>query len=163
MRRVRLLCAAALSLMLLAGCNGPTARSRAATADLDKAIAAFNEALRTNDAATFMSFVADEVVMMPPGEAPVRGKEALRAWYTAFLSQYRTSSLTLTQREVLVGEGFAVEMGSFEWGLVPAGGGASVVDRGSYMQVWKRQPDGQWRFAREVWNSSEPASAPSVK
>ena len=157
----RLLPIAALSLAL-GGCNGPKAPSRAATADVERATAAFHEALRTNDAETFLSFVADDVVMMPPGEAPVRGKDALRAWYVAFLSQYRTSSLTLGDREVLVGEGFAVETGSFVWGLIPAAGGAPVLDRGHYMQVWKRRPDGQWRFEREIWNSSAPAPAPEV-
>jgi uncharacterized protein (TIGR02246 family) len=157
---IRLLPSAALSLAALVGCYGPKAPSSATTADVERATAAFHEALRTNDAETFLSFVADDVVMMPPGEAPVRGKDALRAWYAAFLSRYRTSSLTLGDREVFVGEGFAVEIGSFEWGLIPAAGGAPVLDQGNYMQVWKRQPDGQWRFEREIWNSSAPASAP---
>ena len=160
---LRLLSVTALSLASLAGCNGPKAPSSAARADVERATGAFHEALRTNDAQTFLSFVAEDVVMMPPGEAPIRGKDALRAWYAAFLSQYRTSSLTLGEREVLVGEGFAVEIGSFEWGLIPAAGGSPVLDRGSYMQVWKRQPDGQWRFEREIWNSAAPASAPEVK
>ena len=159
----RWLSIAALSLAALVGCNGPKVPSSAATADVERATAAFHQALRTNDAETFLSFVADDVVMMPPGEAPVRGKDALRAWYAAFLSQYRTSSLTLGDREVFVGEEFAVEIGSFEWGLIPAAGGSPVLDRGHYMQVWKRQPGGQWRFEREIWNSATPASAPEVK
>ena len=156
---LRWLSGGALSLAVLVGCNGPNSPLGATTAEVEKATTAFHEALRTNDSETFLSFVADDVVMMPPGEAPVRGKDALRAWYATFLSRYRTSSLTLGDREVLVGEGFAVELGSFEWGLVPAAGGAPVVDRGHYMQVWKRRPDGQWRFAREIWNSSAPAEA----
>jgi uncharacterized protein (TIGR02246 family) len=153
----RLLSIAALSLAALVGCNGPRAPSSATTADVERATAAFHQALRANDTETFLSFVADDVVMMPPGEAPVRGKDALRAWYAAFLSQYRTSSLTLGGREVFVGDGFAVEVGSFEWGLSPAKGGDPVFERGNYMQVWKRQPDAQWRFEREIWNSSAPA------
>jgi len=157
--RWKWLSGAALSLAALAGCQGPKAPLGATAAGVEKATAAFHEALRTNDAETFLSFVADDVVMMPPGEAPVRGKDALRAWYAAFLSQNRTSSLVLGDREVLVGEGFAVELGSFEWGLVPAAGGSPTVDRGHYMQVWNRQPDGQWRFAREIWNSSAPTEA----
>ncbi len=161
--RFRLLASAALSLAALVGCNGAKAPSTATTADVERATAAFHEALRTNDAETFLSFVADDVVMMPPGEAPVRGKDGLRAWYAAFLSQYRTSSLTLGDREVTVGEGFAVEIGSFEWGLIPAAGGTPVLDRGHYMQVWKRQPDGQWRFQREIWNSSASTPSPAAK
>jgi ketosteroid isomerase-like protein len=40
--------------------------------------------------------------------------------------------------------------------VVPVAGGKPLVDRGSYMQVWQRQPDGRWLFSREVWNSSVP-------
>ena len=153
-----LLCSAALSLAAPIGCNGPKATSSATRADVERTTAAFHEALRTNDAEKLLSFVADDVVMMPPGEAQVRGKVALRAWYAAFLSQYRTSSLTLGDREVFVEQGFAVEIGSFEWGMIPAAGGTPVLDRGNYMQVWRRQPDGQWRFEREIWNSSATAA-----
>jgi uncharacterized protein (TIGR02246 family) len=158
-----LLSSAAVSLVAFVGCNGPTRSSSAATADFEKTTAAFHEALRTNDAETFLSFVAADVVMMRPGESPVRGKDALRAWYASFLSQYQTSSLTLGDREVFVGEEFAVESGSFEWALIPVAGGAPVVDRGNYLQVWRRQPDGQWRFEREIWNSSAPESPPAAK
>lgn len=125
-------------------------------AAVEAATAAFHQALRTNDPGALFTYVADDVVMMPPGEAPVRGKEAMRAWYAGFLSQYRTSSLILTGREVLVGDGWAVETGAFEWELRPADGGDPTVDRGHYMQVWKAQADGRWRFAREIWNGSGP-------
>ena len=134
-------------------------RRRAPRAAVEAATAAFHQALRTNDAGALFAYVADDVVMMPPGEAPVRGKAAMRAWYAGFLSQFRTSSLTLTNREVIVGDGWAVEAGAFEWGLAPAAGGETTVDRGHYMQVWKAQPDGQWRFAREIWNGSAPEGA----
>jgi ketosteroid isomerase-like protein len=127
---------------------------------VEAATAALHQALRTNDADALFSHVADDVVMMPPGEAAIRGKAAMRAWYAGFLSQFRTSSLTLTDREVFIGEGWAVELGTYEWGLKALAGGDPVIDRGNYMQVWKQQPDGQWRFAREIWNSSVPPPAP---
>ena len=124
----------------------------------EAAHSAMHDALRMNDADAVLAFVADDVVLMPPGEAPVRGKHAMREWYAAFLSQFRTSSLALADREVLAGDDWAVDLGTYEWGLTPAAGGAPVVDRGNYVQVWKRQPDGQWRFAREIWNSAAPAT-----
>jgi ketosteroid isomerase-like protein len=128
-----------------------------ARAEVEATTTAFHEALRTDNAEALMSYVADDVVLAPPGEPPIRGKEAMRTWYAGFLSQYRTTSLTLADKEVFVGDGWAVEFGSFEWGLAPAAGGESVVDRGAYMQVWKRTPEGAWQFAREIWNSAAPA------
>lgn len=155
--------------MLLAGCGAPQSSSQAtaeaskANAAFEKATSAFHQALRTNDAETFLSFIAEDVVLMPPGEAPVRGKSAVQTWFEGFLSQYHTTSLSLADQEVFLGDGWAVELGTYEWGLAPAAGGAPVIDRGNYMQVWKLQNDGQWRFAREVYNSSVPATAPETK
>lgn len=159
----------ALGLLLSLGCAGAQPRSStddktsATRAAVEAATTAFHQALRTNDADTFMSYVADDVVLMPPGEPVVHTKDGVRAWYSRFLTQYRTSSLTLANREVLVGDGWAVELGTFEWGLTPAAGGSPVIDRGAYMQIWKPLPDGRWRFAREVWNSSTPTTAPAPK
>jgi len=129
-------------------------------AALDLASEAFDQALRTDDAEALLAHVADDVVLMPPGEAAVHGKAAMRAWYDGFLSQFRTASLTLADRDVLVGDGLVVVMGTHEWVLQPAAGGDAVLDRGNYLQVWQQQPDGRWLFAREIWNSSLPASAP---
>lgn len=99
----------------------------------------------------------------PPGEDALRGKEAVRRWYAAFVSAYRTSTLTLSDQEVLVRGDWAVERGTYEWGLRPAAGGDVAVDKGSYLQVWQKQGDGSWKFAREVYNSSIPPAAPPTK
>jgi uncharacterized protein (TIGR02246 family) len=158
-----------LSLAALVGCAkpGPSASDVSATAStrsaVEAATEAFHQALRTNDAETFLSYVAEDVVLMPPGEAAIRGKNAMRVWYEQFLSNYRTSALTLSDREVLVGDGWAVELGTYEWSLAPVTGGDPILDRGNYIQVWKPQPDGRWQFAREIWNSSLPPASPDVK
>jgi len=157
-----------LAVVIAAGCSEsrlasqPESSTPSAKAGVEAASAAFHQALRTNDVETFMAYIADDVVLAPPGEAPVRGKMGVRTWYEAFLSQYRTSSLILSDQEVFVGNGWAAERGAYEWELVPAKGGSTVIDRGNYMQIWTQQPDGQWRFAREVYNSSAPAVQPEA-
>ena len=122
---------------------------------------AFHQALRTNDEAALFTHVADDVVMIPPGEPVVLGAAAMREWYAGFLSVYRTSSLTLSEKEVFVGGDWAVEIGAYHWGLAPVDGSATVVDVGHYMQLWRWQADGQWKFAREIWNSAAAASGPA--
>jgi ketosteroid isomerase-like protein len=32
-------------------------------------------------------------------------------------------------------------------------------DRGKYIEVWRRQTDGSWLIADDIFNSSEPAPA----
>jgi len=130
-------------------------------ADFEKATAAFHQALRTNDSDALFAYVAGDVVMMPPNETPVRGKPAMQTWYRAFLSVFRTTTLLLSDREVTVSDSWATELGQYEWALQPAAGGDLAIDKGNYMQIWKRASDGSWRFFREIWNSSI-ASAPPV-
>ena len=132
-------------------------------ADFEKTTAAFHQALRTNDYEELFACVAGDVVMMPPNEAPIRGKPAMQAWYHTFLSAYRTTALVLTDREVTVSDSWATELGQYEWGLQPTAAGDPVVDKGNYMQIWKRAPDGNWRFFREIWNSSIPSAPPANK
>ena len=83
-----------LAVVIAAGCSEsrlasqPESSTPSAKAGVEAASAAFHQALRTNDVETFMAYIADDVVLAPPGEAPVRGKMGVRTWYEAFLSQY---------------------------------------------------------------------------
>jgi ketosteroid isomerase-like protein len=108
-----------------------------------------------------MGLMADDVVLMPPNEAAVRGKAAVRTWYDQLVSQLRTSELTLGDREVLIGGEWATELAAFEWTLVPVAGGPAVTERGNYMQIWRHEADGRWLLARELWNSTSPPATPS--
>jgi len=123
-------------------------------AGVDSAANRLLAALRANASDSLMALMAEDVVLMPPNEPVLKGKAAVRSWYDQFLTQLRTSSLTTTDREVLIGGEWATELATFEWRLVPVAGGSPVVDRGSYVQVWHHEPDGQWLFTREIWNST---------
>lgn len=125
-------------------------------AGVDSAANRLLSALRTNASDSLMVLMADDVVLMPPNEPVLKGKAAVRAWYDQFLAQLRTSNLTITDREVLIGGEWATELAAFEWTLGPVAGGPAVTERGSYVQVWHREPDGRWLFARELWNSTTP-------
>jgi ketosteroid isomerase-like protein len=141
---------------------GPEILDRAARqAGVDSAANRLLTALRTNVSDSLMVLMADDVVLMPPNEAVLKGKAAVRAWYEQFLTQLRTSSLTITDRQVLMGGEWATELAAFEWTLVPVAGGPAVIDRGSYAQVWHREADGRWLFSRELWNTTAPPGAPS--
>ena len=125
-------------------------------AGVDSAADRLLAALRTDSPDSLVALLADDVIIMPPNEPVLKGKAAVRTWYEEFVKQMRTSSLTISDREVLIGGDYATEVAGFEWTLAPVAGGPPVVDRGSYMQVWHREDDGRWTFSREVWNSSAP-------
>jgi uncharacterized protein (TIGR02246 family) len=149
--------AASLLAVLVVACSSPSRPDDAALeAGVDSAAERLLTALRTNASDSLMALMADDVVLMPPGEAVLKGKAAVRNWYDQLLTQLRTDDLTITHREVLIGGEWATELATFEWTLTPVGGGAPVTDRGTYVQVWRREADGRWLFARELWNSTVP-------
>jgi ketosteroid isomerase-like protein len=154
-----------LAVLVAVACSAspvPQRVSRTALrAGVDSAASRLLTALRTNSSDSLMVLMADDVVLMPPNEPVLKGKAAVRAWYEQFLTQLRTSNLTVTGREVLMGGEWATEVATFEWALVPVAGGPAAVERGSYVQVWHREPEGRWLFARELWNSSTPTATAS--
>jgi len=148
--------------LLVAACSGARPGPGAGASRLsavDSAAARLLSALRTNSPDSLLALMTDDVVLMPPDEPALKGKEAVRGWYDQFLTQLRTSNLTISDREVLLGGEWATEVAEFEWTLLPIAGGPPSVDRGRYIQIWQRQPDGRWLFARELWNSSRPSGA----
>jgi len=151
--------AAALALACSTGDAGARRNQPAALqAGVDSAANRLLSALRSDAPDSLIALMADDVVIMPPNEPVLTGKAAVRTWYEQLVKQMRTSSLEVTNREVLIGGDYATEVARFEWTLAPVDGGPSVTDRGSYMQVWHRESDGRWAFSREVWNSTTPLS-----
>jgi ketosteroid isomerase-like protein len=154
-----------LVLLAAVACSGAPGAERSDRASLqagvDSAANRLLSALRTNGSDSLMALMAYDVVLMPPNEAVLKGKATVRAWYDQFLTQLRTSNLTITDREVLIGGEWATEVAGFEWTLVPVAGGPATTERGSYVQVWHHEPDGRWLFARELWNSTAPPATPS--
>ena len=149
-----------VAVLAVACSTGEAAKDGAPPASLragvDSAADRLLAALRTDSPDSLVALLADDVIIMPPNEPVLKGKAAVRTWYEQFVKQMRTSSLTISDREVLIGGDYATEVAGFEWTLAPVAGGTPVVDRGSYIQVWHRGADGRWMFSREVWNSSAP-------
>ena len=102
-------------LVLLAGvaCSGAPGAERPDRANLqagvDRAANRLLRPLRTNGSDSLMVLMADDVVLMPPNEAALNGKTAVRVWYDHLLTQLRTTDLTTTDREVLVAGDWATE------------------------------------------------------
>ena len=39
-------------------------------------------------------------------------------------------------------------------------GAAAVSEKGKYVEVWRKQPDGSWKIKWDIFNSDVPAGAP---
>ncbi len=114
---------------------------------IDQGRERFLEAWLTNDPDALMRELDDDVVFMPPGHEPARGKSAVRAWFEAAIAESTTVSLQIPEREVVVAGDWGIESGSFAWTLSPVGGGEQLAARGSFVTIWRRDSRGEWRVA----------------
>jgi ketosteroid isomerase-like protein len=85
----------------------------------------------------------------------MRGRQNIEAlWDGARQQGYKTLSLTMNSVEVIGSH--AIELGSYTLVIQPQGQ-SETTDRGKYMVLWKRQPDGTWKLYRDMFNTSMPA------
>ena len=124
---------------------------------IDKTHFAWLDAMTANDAVALGRVVTDDTVLMPPNEQPVAGRAAIVDWFAGVVRQARTTSVDVPQREVIVSGDHGIERGSYVWTVTPVAGGSPIVLRGNFLAVYQRQPDGEWRVIRNIWNSTLPA------
>jgi len=109
-------------------------------------------------------------VMLPPNMAPVRGREAIRAFMTSMNSMSSPPPILRVWAEsVWAGGPLALELGRwhFAWpATAKRPPGFPPADSGKYMVRWVSE-NGHWLMVQDIWNSdvalpTAPAS-PSTK
>ncbi len=151
-------CTIAAAMFLLFGCE--TDRSETA---IDADIAAIKtvskqaaEAWKARDWNTFAGFYTDDTIWMPPGDAPLRGKDALRAWLGTWWDESTTVEITSTPEEIVVIDDWAFERHIESQILIDEVGGEPM--QYYYKGIWilRRQEEGSWKVARYIWNENVP-------
>jgi ketosteroid isomerase-like protein len=100
----------------------------------------------------FSTFVAPQGVVFA-GTEVVSGTEAVRALY----DEQQRRGATLNWRPVLADAAESGDLGMTvgEYVFVGKGPTGAVVQRfGKYLTIWKRQPNGSWRFVVDGGNLS---------
>jgi ketosteroid isomerase-like protein len=120
---------------------------------------AFAEALRAGDAETASRAYSEGATLLAPSAELIRGRTAIESFWKAGI-EAGVCEVDLDVMQVERQNGLAYEVGSYALRLDPLDGG-SVVDRGLYLLVHERQPEGCWRWAVEMFNPKAPADRPS--
>jgi len=140
----------------------PTPQVSAGAADsvsarkaVEEANARFLAAMKSGNAKAAASNYAEDAIVMMPGEPAWKGRAAIFNGLDGFLKAMKMKEGATHTEDVMVGGSMAVETGTFEWTLQPKSGPA-VKDKGKYLTVWKRQPDGTWKIVRDINNTDIP-------
>jgi ketosteroid isomerase-like protein len=104
------------------------------------------------DAVTRM-FTAD-AIRFPPHRAPIRGRDAIRAWLETFPP---IQEFAITADEIVGCDDVAFVRGRYSLTAAGATGSSPMIDRGNYMGLLRKQPDGSWLWTTDMISSELPA------
>jgi uncharacterized protein (TIGR02246 family) len=166
MRRFRIFANLAIPISLLAFLAACTqapppappdtrAADEATLRDLD---AKWSKVATDKDVEGFLGFYADDAMAFPPNAPIVSGKEAMRKPTTELMANPGFAmSWEVTKTEAARSGDLGYTIGTYEL-TVNDPKGKPVTDRGKYVTVWKKQADGTWKVAADIFNSDLPAA-----
>ena len=115
-------------------------------------------AINTGDLARLLSLMADDVVFLNPGQAPI-GRDGFSPGFSAAHQQARISCTSELEDIVVVGE-VAYSLSRDSLSVTPRAGGEAMQLAGHRITVYRKQPDGRWLLARDAHTLS-PVAKPA--
>jgi ketosteroid isomerase-like protein len=134
-----------------------TSPPAAAEAALRRAHEHFVATINSNDVDRLLALCTDDFVMLAPESPPMIGKDALRPWLAGYVAAFETRWEKRIEELVVCGS-WAFERYSYSHLDTPRAGGEQVRGTGWGLLVWRLEPDGSWRIARDAWGSDRPGS-----
>jgi ketosteroid isomerase-like protein len=136
------------------GATGERIDASAESAKLIEADLAFSRLCEEKGAATaFYEFLTPDAISLPPGEFPIKGREAIRVHLSAGpqgVLTWKPAGAELSRSGDL-----GYTWGAYEFSIAGADG-RPQPSYGKYVTIWKKQPDGSWKVALDTGNASPP-------
>lgn len=108
---------------------------------------AYNSTLKAGDLEGWLSTLSDDCVFLAPGEPALNGKEAVRQWARNILFNVFDIELDYDFEELEFVGSSAQAWGWFQQKLTPKDGSEALEIRGKFLDVFKTNPDGEWKLA----------------
>jgi uncharacterized protein (TIGR02246 family) len=160
-----------LTLTLLAACSSapaervsdkaPSAEPLAAAdiAAIRATDSAFTRAMGAGDAAGVAAIYLPDAHLMPPDAASVEGRAAIQQFIAGLLGAYHLT-IAVSADEIEGRGDLAYARGHYTMEGTPnAAGVPALREQGKFVEVLRRQPDGTWRYAVDMWSPNQPAPA----
>ena len=95
---------------------------------------------------------------MPPDAPANRGKQAIEEYYRGGFELFSVGVTWPVEgtEEIIVADGWAFHLSEYILRFAPKAGGETIEYRGKIIEICRQQPDGSWKFAREIWNRNSP-------
>jgi len=118
-----------------------------------KADSAWDQTSAARSAEGWLSFYADDAIMMPPGENICKDKASREALIKKMFATPGMSLRFQTNKVEVAGMGDqAYAIGVYQWTSKDATG-KDYHETGKYCETWKKQADGNWKCFVDIWNA----------
>ncbi|TDG03189.1 SgcJ/EcaC family oxidoreductase [Paraburkholderia guartelaensis] len=114
------------------------------------------EAVNAGDLVRLLTLMADDVVFLNPGRAPL-GREGFPAGFSAAHQQFQIRCISELDEIVIAGE-VAYTLCRDSLSVTPRAGGEATALAGHRVTIYRKQPDGRWLLARDANTLSPVAS-----
>jgi uncharacterized protein (TIGR02246 family) len=163
LRNTSLILCLALVALAVACSNAPTPPTpppdtRAADVQAVKDIeAAWVKDAATKDPDKWASYFAEDGSGLYPGAPTVNGKAAIKAAIAPFLAD-PNFSLTFQSTRAMASKGgdMVYSEGTYTMAMTNPKTKKVMTDKGKYLTVYTKQPDGSWKAVADTFNSDSP-------
>jgi ketosteroid isomerase-like protein len=124
-------------------------------AALAKIREAWSQDLHTKQLEPILKFYAPDAVFLQPTGERITGAAALRTLFQNIMAGF-DSALNLHSQNLETSGDLAFDSGDFQESLTVIATGAKITSKGSYIIIFKRQPDGSWQIVQQVFTGAPP-------
>ena len=113
----------------------------------------FTVFFHTDRDSAIAALYTETAVLMPPNQGVVEGRAAIRAFFQGYppLPDFTGTPIEIDGRGDL-----AYVRGTYAFSMPAAGRQPAVSDHGKFLEIRRRQPDGTWLVAVDIFNSDVP-------
>lgn len=138
----------------ITGCEHSTIDKEAAKQQLLETSREWSKVAASGNIDSTLTYWADDAVMMPPGKAPIRGKDGIRKYLHSttkipgFEISWEPQSAHISDDGSM---GYLIEKNriAFTDSL-----GKQVVQHNKTVTVWRKADNGNWKNIVDMWNSA---------
>ncbi len=147
---------ACIAIALFNACQPPAREagplSEEDVAAIRSASQAWAEAFKADDDAAAIAFSTEDAVLMGPNMPALQGRAALEEYVAGFA----VTDFSVTRLEIDGRDDLAFERSAYVVSFVPEGLTEPTAEPGKYLIIWRKQADGSWLIATQIWNLDLP-------
>jgi ketosteroid isomerase-like protein len=154
----------ALALMLFASGCGPSTPKDTRAADettIRNLDAQWAKSAAAKDVDATVGYYSDDASLLAPNTPIASDKQSIRASWVGLLGPDASLTWQANKVEVARSSDLAYVVGTYQLTMKDSQG-RSANDTGKFVEVWKKQADGNWKTTVDIFNSDLPAEKPAA-